>query len=388
MEIYLDNSATTKPSEAAITAMIHALTDIYGNPSSLHRKGLDAEKLLKTSRYQMASALQIQEKEFIFTSGGTEANNLAIQGALAAQKRRSNVLITTMIEHASVLNLFQTLEKEGYQVIYLKVNQDGIIDLEELQYALDQNPALVSIMWVNNEVGSIQPICEVSRLISQRPHRPIFHVDGVQAFGKIDLPLNKCGIDLLTVSAHKFHGPKGIGGLYIRKGVKIDPRFFGGSQEHGFRPGTENIPGITGMAAAAIEASQGLKEHIHFLEGLKTKMIGGLTAEISDLKINTPPPPLSAPHILNVSFLGIRAEILLHALEDDGIYVSTRSACSSKKANYSHVLTALKLNKAEMESAIRISFSMNNSEAEIDYVIDRLKHHVSHLRRLIGGRNK
>lgn len=385
MEIYLDNSATTKPSEAVIAAMNLALTGVFGNPSSLHRHGLEAEKKLKAARRQISSILKIKDEEFVFTSGGTESNNLAILGSLSGQKKDSHYLVTTEIEHPSVLNVFKHLETQGYQVTYLKVNQAGIIDLNEFKTCLDKKPALVSIMMVNNEIGAIQPINEIGRLISQASPKPLFHVDAVQAFGKIEFSINKPGVDMLSISAHKFHGPKGIGGLYLRKGIKIQPLFFGGNQENSLRPGTENLPAITGMAVAATEALSEVGNKQIYLESLTHRLLSGIIAEIEGVKINTPDGPLAAPHILNVSFLGIGAEILLHALEGDGIYVSTRSACTSRKKSFSHVLTALKLNPEVMESAVRFSVCVQNTEAEIDYVIERLRYHVTSLRRIISG---
>lgn len=387
MEVYLDNSATTKPSQAAVQAINRALTEIYGNPSSLHRQGLLAEKLLKKSRSQITNALGVAEDEFVFTSGGTEANNLAILGSIKQLPKHSNYLITTEIEHPSTLNIFKELERKGYPVTYLRVTQKGIVDLNHLQQCLLKKPALISIMMVNNEIGTVQPIAEISKMIASLPYKPIFHSDAVQAFGKLKIDLSKTNVDLLSISAHKFHGPKGIGGLYIRKGTKLGPLFYGGSQEFKLRPGTENLPAIAGMAAAAEEfSSNNLTQKIKYIEHLRTRLLIGITKKIENVKIISPAVPEAVPNILNVAFLGIPGEVLLHGLEEDGIYISTRSACSSNKKEQSHVLTALGLRTQEIESAVRFSLSIYNTETEIDYTIDRLHHHVTNLRQIVSGR--
>ncbi len=384
MEIYLDNSATTKPLDEVVAAVNHMMTENYGNPSALHRRGLEAEHAVKKARSQVASLFNTGNHDVIFTSGGTESNNLAIFGSLSTIRDTSRPLVTSAIEHPSVLNIFKHLEKNGRKVIYIRTDAQGFIDLDEFKKALDDHPALVSIMTVNNEIGSIQPIAEIARLIEACDEKPVFHTDAVQAFGKIPLP--STAVDLMSVSAHKFHGPKGIGGLFVKKGVRLAPLMFGGGQEGNLRPGTENAPAIVGMGTAAAWAEARLSENMDKLNQLKASVINGILKEISGVRINSPISPQFAPHILSVSFKGIRGEVLLHSLEQDGIYVATRSACSSKKKSRNHVLEALQLSPDEAEGTIRISFSSFNRQDELDYVIEKLKHHVASIRRITGWR--
>lgn len=386
MEVYLDNSATTRPCQAAIDGINRALTETYGNPSSLHRHGLAAERLLKEARHRVAQILSATDQEIVFTSGGTESNNLAICGALACLRTQRQPLVTTEIEHASVLNVFKHLEKAGHRVIYLPVNSRGILEPEAVSNILTEHPALISIMAVNNEIGSIQPLAEIGNLLRQQNPKPIFHCDGVQAFGKIPLLPASWGIDLLSFSGHKFHGPKGIGGLYVRQGIKLQPLLQGGSQENNLRPGTENIPGITGMGAAAAEIGTTIESNLQKFNQLKTVLIDKITATIPGTRINSPIAPDFAPNILSISFKGVRAEVLLHSLEQDGIFVSTRSACTSKKKHASHVLQALKLSPTEIEGTIRISFGHFNQLSELDYVLERIQFHIDNFRRITGWR--
>nr|WP_068557521.1 cysteine desulfurase family protein [Thermotalea metallivorans] len=383
MEVYLDNSATTKPMEEVVEIMVRALRDFYGNPSSLHRKGVEVEKLVKNARKQVAKALGVKDEEIIFTSGGTESNNLAILGAVEGNKRKGNRIITSRIEHPSVLNVFQHLETKGYEVIYLDVDEVGRVDLRQLKDHICDDTLLISLMHVNNEVGTIQPIEEIGRLLQHMKMKPIFHVDAIQSFGKVKFDPNKLGIDLVSVSGHKIHGPKGIGALYIRKGLKIAPIVFGGNQETGIRSGTENIPGILGLGVAAVHAFQHLSEHIRHMRFLRDRFLHRVKKEIDHIKINGLEGEGSAPHILNISFIGAKGEVLLHSLEQDGIYVSTGSACSSKKNVHSHVLKAMGLKNEEIEGAIRFSFAYHNTAEEIDFAVDRLKKHVADLRRIM-----
>lgn len=383
VEVYLDNSATTKPTEEVVEIMVRALRDFYGNSSSLHRKGVEVEKLVKNARKQVAKAFGAKDEEIIFTSGGTESNNLAILGAVEGNKRKGNRIITSRIEHPSVLNVFQHLETKGYEVIYLDVDEVGRIDFRQLQDYICDHTLLISLMHVNNEVGTIQPIEEIGRLLQHMKMKPIFHVDAIQSFGKVKFDPSKLGIDLVSVSGHKIHGPKGIGALYIRKGLKMAPIVFGGNQETGIRSGTENIPGILGLGVAAAHAFQHLSEHIRHMRSLRDRFLHRVKNEIDHIKINGLEGEGSAPHILNISFIGVKGEVLLHSLEQDGIYVSTGSACSSKKNAHSHVLRAMGLKNEEIEGAIRFSFAYHNTVEEIDFAVDRLKKHVDDLRRMM-----
>ncbi|MGE5583580.1 MAG: cysteine desulfurase family protein [Bacillota bacterium] len=388
MEVYLDNSATTKPIPEVIAAINRAYSDCYGNPSSLHRKGLEAERDLSQARRKMAFALGAAPEEICFTSGGTESNNLAIMGFLKRARHFNKFIATTKIEHPSVLNVFKQLEAEGFEVAYLNVDSSGILKLNEVRAVLEKEPALLSIMLVNNETGALQPIPEIVKLLRSSGKKTIFHVDAVQAFGKVPFRVNSLNIDLLSVSGHKFHGPKGVGALFIKKGVKLEPLFYGGNQENGLRSGTENLPAIAGMSAAAEQAVRSLAEDIAKMRLLKEHLQNEIERNIPDIRINSPSGANCAPHILDVSFLGVKSEILLHALEQDGIYVSSGSACSSRKKSFSHVLQAMGRSEAELDSAIRFSFSRFNELAEIDYVADRLQAQVAALRKTITGDRK
>jgi cysteine desulfurase len=383
VEVYLDNSATTRPSEEVIEMVTKALRDSYGNPSSLHRKGIEVEKLIKAARKQVARALGVKDEEIIFTSGGTESNNIAILGIIEGNKRKGNRIITSKIEHPSVLNVFKRLETRGYEVIYLDVDEWGKIKIKQLQEALTDNTLLVSLMHVNNEVGTVQPIEEIGKMLLQQKSKPFFHVDAIQSFGKLKLNLGKLGIDILSISGHKIHGPKGVGAVFVKKGVKVYPLFLGGNQETGIRSGTENVPGILGLGVAAEKIWNGLDKHYDQLTILRDRFLERVRNEIPNVKINSSEGPDGAPHILNISFIGIRGEVLLHSLEQDEIYVSTGSACSSKKSSQSHVLKAMKLSDDEIEGAIRFSFSYNNTREEIDYAVDHLKKHVEELRKIM-----
>lgn len=386
MDIYLDNSSTTKPRREVIEIMNKSFTEYYGNPSSLHSMGVKVEKMIKDSRRKVSKALGAKEDEIFFTSGGTESNNIAILGTLEANKRRGKHIITTKIEHPSVLNVFKALEAKGYDITYLNVSNEGIIDIKELEDSLRDDTVLVSIMYVNNEVGSIQPLKEITTILNKAQNRPILHVDGIQAFGKIDINLKKFDIDLFTISGHKFHGPKGIGGLFVRKGTKIQSVFYGGNQELGLRSGTENVHGILGMGVACELVKNELEENIKKMNEVKSKMLYGMKKNIDNIVLNSKLSEAFAPHILNVSFKGIRGEVLLHTLEQKGIFVSTGSACSSRKKEYSHVLTSMGLSEEEMEGSIRFSFNPYIEDEEIEYTIKVLKESVEELRSVINRR--
>ncbi|QXM06317.1 cysteine desulfurase family protein [Crassaminicella indica] len=383
MEVYLDNSATTKPNKEVVDMMLKGLIDYYGNPSSLHRKGVEVERLMKSARKQLAKALGASEQEIIFTSGGTESNNTAIMGVVASKNRKGKKIITTKIEHPSVLNVYKNLETNGYEVIYLDVDGFGKINLEQLKRNLSDDTILISIMHVNNEVGTVQPIEEIGKIIKNASNKPIFHVDAIQSFGKIKFTPKKLGADLLSISGHKIHGPKGIGALFIRKNLRVSPILYGGNQETGMRSGTENIPGIFGLGEAARGLYENIDSNISKMWMLKNTFIEHIKNEIKDIKINGYEKNGSAPHIVNISFLGIKGEVLLHSLEQDGIYVSTGSACSSKKSSKSHVLKAMGLKEDEIEGAIRFSFSYHNTKEEIDYAVDKIKKHVKDIRKIM-----
>ena len=386
MEIYLDNSASTRPAPEVVEAMREALEECYGNPSALHRKGLEAERLLKKARSQVAGAIGAADNEVIFTSGGTESNNLAILGALKKLRQRGNRLVTSNIEHPAVRNVFQELEQDGYQVTYLSVDASGQTNQDELRAALEQKPALVSIMLVNNETGSIQPISEIGSMLRDIQPKPVFHVDAVQAFGKVPIRVRDLNVDLLSISGHKFHGPKGVGALYVRKSLPLSPVLFGGGQERDLRSGTENVPGIVGMGVAAELAANHLTENAAKLLRLKRQLLRFFESGMEPFRINSPDKPAFAPHILNVSFPGIKAEVLLHTLEQDGIYVATGSACGSRKKSMNHVHQAIGLSPAESEGTLRFSFSLNNTEEEINFVGEKLQKQVTELRRIMAGR--
>ena len=383
IEIYLDNSATTKPFDEVIEIMLNYYKYDYGNPSSLHKMGINAEKGIKYGRREIANFLKVDESEVLFTSGGTEGNNIAIMGVLNRNRKKGKHIITTKIEHPSVLNVFKYLEGCGYEVTYLKVDNSGKISIEELKSSLRQDTVLVSVMMVNNEVGTIQPIQDISSIV-KKYNNCFFHVDGVQAFGKINCYPKQFGIDLFTISGHKIHGPKGIGALFVNKDIFIDPIVFGGGQEGGIRSGTENVPAIVGLGKAVEVLKKNFDDNFKTLNILRNKTIKKILDNIDNVQINGPDNINEvAPHILSVSFDNIKGEVLLHSLEQDNIYVSTGSACSSKRNGQSHVLKGMGLPISMIDGTIRISFSLFNTEEEIDYFVLSLKRHVNFLRKLI-----
>lgn len=380
MGIYLDNSATTKPYKEVVESMVKALTEDYENPSAAHRMGMKIEKNIKEIRKNIARTLGAKEKEIIFTSGGTECNNTIIRSCANLNRHRGKHIISTSIEHPSVLNTLSDLEKEGFEVTYLSVDSNGIINIDELEKSLREDTILVSIMFVNNEVGSIQPIKEVSNILKNKKEKIFLHVDAVQAYGKIDFKPSRYGIDYMSVSAHKLHGPKGIGFMYVKDGNKIKPLLTGGGQENNLRSGTENVPGIYGMGTAISKLFKDLNESIEKINSLKNLLEEEIRKNIDGIKINSP--ENSVCHILNVSFEDVRGEVLLHYLEQKEMYVSTGSACSSKKKG-SHVLNAMGLKPDEIEGAIRFSLSDMNTEEEIYKAVDILKVSVEDLRKII-----
>lgn len=375
MEAYLDNSATTRCSDRACQLMVDLLTKHYGNPSSLHMKGIEAERFVETAKKKIAKTLRVSEKEIIFTSGGTESNNLAIIGAAMANRRAGNHIITTSIEHASVENPMEFLKEQGFEITYLSVDENGIISLEELEEAVTEQTILVSMMQVNNEIGAIEPVAEAAELIKKKNPATLIHVDAIQSYGKMYIYPKKLGIDMLSVSGHKIHGPKGSGFLWVREKTKLKPLILGGGQQKGMRSGTENVPAIAGLGEAAEEIYENLDEKRAHLYGLKQRFIDGIE-KLEGTHVNGKTGEDSAPHIVSVSFEGIRSEVLLHSLEDRGIYVSSGSACSSNnhagKQKGSKTLRNIHLKENLLDSTLRFSFSVHTTEEEIDYALEVL----------------
>ena len=372
MQAYLDNSATTRCSKRATDLMVKLLTEDYGNPSSMHMKGVEAEKYIKEAKEKIAKTLKIDEKEIVFTSGGTESNNMALIGAALANKRAGNHIITTSIEHASVSATTAYLEELGFRVTYLNVDSNGIISLEELQKAVTDETILVSLMMVNNEIGAVEPIEEAVKVIKAKNPKTLVHVDAIQAYGKYRIYPKKIGVDLLSVSGHKIHGPKGVGFLFIRDKVKVKPIIYGGGHQKGMRSGTENVPGVAALAEAAVEIYEDFDAKIDHLYALKNRFIEGL-AGMDGVSVNGKTGRDSAPQIVSVSIEGVRSEVMLHTLEDRGIYVSAGSACSSNKPAVSATLTAIGLKKNLLDSTIRFSFCVNTTEEEIDYALSVMR---------------
>ena len=379
-EIYLDNSATTQCLESVANIVAKVMCEDYGNPSSMHMKGVQAENYVKMAKTVIAKNLKVNEKEIFFTSGGTESDNLAIIGAAMANHRAGNHLITTCIEHPAVLRTMEYLETQGFQVTYLPVDEFGRIRLQDLENALTPNTILVSIMHTNNEIGSLQPIAEAGSLIKRYNPNIVFHIDAVQGYGKFRIYPKKMGVDMMSVSGHKIHGPKGIGFLYINEKVKIKPISYGGGQQKGMRSGTDNVPGMAGLAKAVEEVYRFLDKDVENLYALKEYFIRGLM-QIEDVKINGYTGFDSAPHIVSVSIRGIRSEVMLHALEDRGIFVSAGSACSSHKATTSATLRAIGVEKDLLDSTIRFSFSIFTTKEEIDYTLKVLYDIIPMLRK-------
>lgn len=381
MEVYLDNSATTRVTEDVAALMMHIMTTDYGNPSSMHNKGFEAEKYLREARDTFAGLLKVTEKEIFFTSGGTEADNMAIIGAALANKRRGNHIITTQIEHPAVLESFDFLEKNGFRVTYLPVDENGLVSLEALQEAICDETILVSVMYVNNEIGACEPIAEIGKIIKERNKDIIFHVDAVQAFGKYRIYPAKLGIDALSISSHKIHGPKGVGVLYIKDKARIVSTVFGGGQQRGMRSGTENVPGIAGMTLAAKNCYADFDNEIAKLYELKKYFVSEVS-KIDDTIVNGLTDENSAPHVVSVSFGGIaKSEVLLHALEERGIYVSSGSACASNKPAISSTLKAIGVAKELLSSTIRFSFSRFTTKEELDYTLEALNAILPQLRK-------
>ncbi len=384
MEVYLDNSATTRVFPEAAQLMTKVMCEDYGNPSSMHRKGVEAEQYIRYAKETLARILKVSEKEIIFTSGGTESDNMALIGCAMANMRRGRHLITTRIEHPAILQTMHYLENQGFQVTYLPVDRSGRIRLEDLQNAITPETILVSIMYVNNEIGSLQPIAQAGALIKRMNPNILFHVDAVQGFGKFRIYPKKMNIDLLSVSSHKIHGPKGTGFLYVGEKVKIQPITHGGGQQKNMRSGTENVPGIAGMAKAAEMMYEHFDEDTDRLYRLKEYFISGVK-QIEGTQINGLVPDedvrSTAPHVVSVSVAGVRSEVLLHALEDKGIYISAGSACASNKPQTSDTLRAIGLQREYWDSTIRFSFSVLTTKEEIDYTLQTMYDMIPMLRK-------
>lgn len=380
MEVYLDNSATTRCFDEVADLTSKVMTLDYGNPSSMHLKGVESEKYLRHAKEVIAKNLKVNEKEILFTSGGTESDNMALIGTAFANQRAGRHLITTQIEHPAILQTMQYLEKQDFEVTYLPVDENGQVKLEELQRSLRKDTILVSIMHTNNEIGALQPIAEAGAIIKRFNPSIVFHVDAVQGYGKFRIHPKRMNIDLLSVSAHKIHGPKGIGFLYINEKIKIHPIIWGGGQQKGMRSGTENVPAIAGMALAIEKIYQNLDEEIDILYALKQRFIDG-AMKIDDVKVNGLTGRDSAPHVVSLSVRGIRSEVLLHALEEKGIYVSAGSACASNKPSVSATLQAIGVEKDLLDSTIRFSFSIFTTPEEIDYTLQNLYDIIPMLRK-------
>jgi cysteine desulfurase len=376
--IYFDNSATTRPYKEVIDSFVKVSSDFFANPSSLHKLGGQAEGLINQARNQMAQLLNIKPREIYFTSGGTESNNLAIKGSAVMYKKRGNHIISTAIEHPSIRESLEQLKAQGFEITYLSVDSDGRINIDDLIKSIRDETILVSMIHVNNEVGSIQPIKEVGSLLKKYP-KVLFHVDHVQGVTKVPLDFHECGIDLCSISAHKFHGLKGNGLLFIREGIRISPLITGGNQEWTLRSGTENVAGIIAMAKALRLSLLKMEKSLQKVDNIKRYLFEELKKE-NDIIIHTPS-EYSAPHILNFSIKGFRSEVVVHALEESNIYVSTTSACSSKIKTVSHILLAMGIEEEIAKSAIRLSLSFENTEEEAKIVIKALRQTIQKLGR-------
>ena len=371
MEIYLDNAATTEVYPEVVALMTEIMRNDYGNPSSMHRKGVEAERYLKTAAAQIAAVLKTEEKNIYFTSGGTESNNWALKGAAFANRRAGMHIITTPIEHAAVSEPLRYLEGQGFEITKVPVDCTGTVNPEDIKNAVRGDTILVSVMAVNNEIGSVQPVAEIGHAIKEANPRTLFHVDAIQAFAKLPICPSRDKIDMLSASGHKIHGPKGSGILYIGKGVKSDPLILGGGQQKGYRSGTDNVPGAAGMALAAQMMAGRMQENRDHMMMLRERLIKNLS-EMENVVIHGQTLPEGAPHIVNASFCGVRSEVLLHSLEEKEIYVSSGSACSSHKRAGSPTLTACGCSKAEMESSVRFSFCETTRPEDIDQTAEAI----------------
>lgn len=377
MEVYFDNSATTKPYKEVIQLMGETMENIYGNPSSAHKLGLIAENKLTECREYIGKTLNCSKDEIIFTSGGSESNNFLIKGFIS----EGNEIITSRIEHPSILNVCKELEKQNVNVVYLDVDSKGKINIEQLENAISNKTQIISIMHVNNETGVVQDLAAIGRLIKEKSSRAKFHVDAVQSYGKSHIDVQKMKIDLLSASGHKIHGPRGVGFAYVRKGLTPKPLILGGGQEKNHRSGTENLAGIMGLKAAAEIMNSKRENNFKYVSEIKQYFLNKLE-NFEGIKINSPFSEEFSPYVVSVSFIGVRAEVLLHLLEEANIYVSTGSACHSKNTKDSHVLNAMGLKDQEIKGTVRFSFNEANTKDEIDYTMDILHKSLRFLRRV------
>ena len=383
MQVYFDNSATTRPYDEVIDIMVKTMKEDYGNPSSLHLKGVDAEHVIRDSKDKIQKVLRCLPEEIIFTSGGTESNNMAIIGSALAKRRSGKHIIVSSIEHASVSAVMQFLIREGYEVTYIPSDSTGRVSPESFAEAVREDTILVSCMHINNEIGTILPVAEISRAVKSVNKNVYMHVDAIQSFGKIEVIPKNMGADLVSVSGHKLHGPKGSGFLYVKKGLLLRPIIYGGGQQQSMRSGTENVPAIAGLGVAVEKTFSDFDKKIAHIASLRDKLVNELT-QIDEVYCNSNISE-GAPHIANISFVGVRAEVMLHALEDKGIYVSSGSACSSNKSKESAVLTAIGLGKPRIESSLRFSFGEENTEEEVDYAVSTIRELLPVLRHYVRG---
>ena len=380
MEAYFDNSATTRCYPEVAEIVVKTMTEDFGNPSAMHLKGVEAEKYVREAAQILAKILKVNEKEIIFTSGGTESNNLALFGGADANKRSGNHIITTSVEHAAVGQPAERLEQMGYEVTIVPVDHRGVVQLEALEKALRPDTILVSTMYVNNEVGAVMPVEEIAKLVHEKSPKALYHVDAIEAFGKYRIYPKKAGIDMLSVSSHKIHGPKGVGFLYINEKARIQPQILGGGQQAGMRSGTDNVPGIAGLGVAAKMVYTDFDKKIEHMYQLKERLAEGFL-KLPDVRLNGMEIREGAPQILSASFLGVRSEVLLHTLEEKGIYVSAGSACSSHKRKAAGTLSAMGMEAAQRESTLRFSFSEENTFEEVDYALEVIGQVLPMLRR-------
>lgn len=380
MEAYFDNSATTRCYPEVAEIVVKTMTEDFGNPSAMHLKGVEAEKYVREAAQILAKILKVNEKEIIFTSGGTESNNLALFGGADANKRSGNHIITTSVEHAAVGQPAERLEQMGYEVTIVPVDHRGVVQLEALEKALRPDTILVSTMYVNNEGGAVMPVEEIAKLVHEKSPKALYHVDAIQAFGKYRIYPKKAGIDMLSVSSHKIHGPKGVGFLYINEKARIQPQILGGGQQAGMRSGTDNVPGIAGLGVAAKMVYTDFDKKIEHMYQLKERLAEGFL-KLPDVRLNGMEIREGAPQILSASFLGVRSEVLLHTLEEKGIYVSAGSACSSHKRKAAGTLSAMGMEAAQRESTLRFSFSEENTFEEVDYALEVIGQVLPMLRR-------
>lgn len=380
MEAYLDNSATTRVSDGVKDIVVKVMTEDYGNPSSLHMKGVEAERYIKEAKDNIAKVMKVEPKEIIFTSGGTESNNMALIGCAMANRRAGNHIITSAIEHASIHATAKFLQENGFRITYLPVDNEGHVSLEALKEALCDETILVSVMHVNNEIGAIEPVGEISEIVKAYNPKILFHVDAIQSFGKLMVQPKKIGADLVSVSGHKIHGPKGSGFLYVSDKVKIKPVIYGGGQQKGMRSGTENVPAIAGIGLAVKEAYSDFDNKIKDMTELKDYFIDRVTS-IDNVTVNSAKGENGAPHIISVSFNGVRSEVMLHSLEEKHIYISSGSACSSNKPAVSATLKSIGLPDEQIDSTVRFSLCYETTKEELDYAVDTVASQIELLRK-------